>query len=220
MKSRIKRPDKRLVRKYAANIATILASANAQEYNDGLTWYDRARNVASALAMRHDITLAQAANVIAALSPSVKWEQNCLDADYLISCFHNRQHWTRVNTSTYRNNNRLAYECLQGKRDTLNGQKTKAFSACIVNRHSASVCVDFHAIGVCHGRKYTVNHDAARITRGEYRAACQAYRLAARVARIKGYQCQAICWLVWRRTPYSYALPGVTPSTRQQFLFA
>ena len=69
------------------NIKAVYQLATLTEQQDGISWYPNARQIARDLADRHGIHPAEAAGVIAALSPRNRWERNVEDADRLIAAF-------------------------------------------------------------------------------------------------------------------------------------
>ena len=71
----------------AREIVARFTLATSQEVQLGTDWYPSAYKIAVRLAGKYRIPTETAAGVIAALSPSNRWERNIVDAEALIKVF-------------------------------------------------------------------------------------------------------------------------------------
>jgi hypothetical protein len=173
---------------------------------DGSKWYESANLVAVMLSDRYDITVPQAAGCISALSPSVLWESNILDAETLIKGYNAGLSVDKITVSTYGQNKDKCFRILdsdgsvEAVRDQFNeGTKTHAFYWNILCMDTTTyVTVDRHAVGVALASNGS-DHLRLSVTPKRYRDISEAYRLAARVL---GYTApcmlQAACWVAYR----------------------
>lgn len=74
-------------RKLERNLLRIWEAATPEDVSAGLSWYRTASAEASKLASKFQVSLAQTAGVIAALSPGREWERNLLDAEEFLGAF-------------------------------------------------------------------------------------------------------------------------------------
>ena len=72
---------------YTTNINKVFKQATAQEVNHGLTWYQDAQDACQAMADTYELPLAIVVGVVAALSPTNRWERNLIDADNMLAAF-------------------------------------------------------------------------------------------------------------------------------------
>lgn len=183
------------------NVLKVYRRATAADIVDGRAWYAVAHELATELAP-HDVR--QAAGVIAALSPRLRWTGNVRAARNAYATGHA--------SGVLKANARKADAILAGAdpADVLGGHKVRAFYACIVSAGTDpdAVCVDMHAHDIAVGR---VTDDASRGTLSTisgYAAIADAYRSAARIITretgetITPAVLQAITWTTWRRTDH------------------
>ena len=134
------------------NIKAVYQLATLTEQQDGIAWYPAAKAIARTLADRHGIHPAEAAGVIAALSPRNRWERNVQDADSLIAAYQaggpEQAQLTKV--CTFGANKAKAIRILEAGVLTdadvlaiLSGPKLKEFYSCI--QGIADVTIDGHA---------------------------------------------------------------------------
>ena len=195
------------------HIAQMLAMATQADLAAGLDWYDRASTLADRLSATYGCSTAQAAAVIAALSPNNKWRRNCVDAENLISAWNMGLDPAVVRVSTFNGNKRKACLVLAMDEPTVNdlasllhgkqGRKVEAFFRCITGDHTA-VCVDGHAYAIWAGKRITTTKTPS-IGKLAYQRIAHAYRLVSkRSAAICGEtltpaQVQAVTWVTYRR---------------------
>jgi hypothetical protein len=153
-----------------------------------MTWYADARALAADLAGNGDI--AQAAGVIAALSPRCGWARNVtLARDALAGRVHGQTRATLARVAAI----------LAGADPAAvlpMHLKTGNFWRCIADpADPGAVTIDRHAHDIAAGRRYhAANRGLSHPAR--YAALAECYRQAARAAGILPSQVQAITWLV------------------------
>lgn len=173
---------------------------------DGHSWYRSAHMVAVLLSEKYGYSVAQCAGCISALSPSVLWETNILDAETVIRAHSKGIDLDKVTVSTYGQNKDKCFRILEGKPEPLSvsanfttDTKTKSFYWNILkpSDHSA-VTVDRHAVGVALASNGS-DHLALSITKKRYRDISEAYRLASTVLHYAApCDLQATCWVAYR----------------------
>lgn len=187
------------------NIKAIYQLATVQEQTEGNLWYHIARAIACRLALKHDITEAQAIGVIAALSPRNKWERNVQDADSLITAFKGggaaQAQLTKV--CTFGANKTKAIKILESGLSRINsvltilsGPKLREFAACIYGQDD--VCIDGHAYCIWNGGRTSLA-DVPAIGVKLRKQIKADYIKAAADLGLTPAACQAITWVAWRR---------------------
>ena len=182
-------------------------NASPAELADGATWYQRASDAASIIASKYALSADIVAGVIAALSPSNRWERNVSDADLLCRSYVLGGHTAadKVKVSTYGANKVKALRILAGESplDVLGGLKVRAFYRCIIGDESA-VCIDGHAYAVWAGERIPTTQ-TPKIGAKLYASIASDYIRAADTingilsADYSAAQIQAIVWLAYRR---------------------
>ena len=187
------------------NIKAIYQLATMTEQQDGITWYPNARQIARDLADKHGIHPAEAAGVIAALSPRNRWERNVQDADALIAAFNagGAEQAMLTKVCTFSNNKAKAVKILgliaptlEQVLDVLSGPKLREFASCIAGLND--VCIDGHAFCIWAANR-TGLKDVPAIGVKLRREIKADYRAAADELGITPSACQAITWVAWRR---------------------
>ena len=180
------------------NVTRVFRTATPKQLDSGLSWYLSANTIANALGETHGIGVHKAAGVLAALSPLRSWADNVnLGARFIAA--------GGLTEGAFALSLGKAQAILDGADilKTLNGNKTKAFYACIAtNGLTDLVCIDRHAYDVATNTRHT---DTTRvITDKRYKAAVSAYNGAAVILSrelgypVSGAQVQAVTWLAWR----------------------
>lgn len=169
-----------------ARIVRTFERATSTDLESGARWYDEAGQLAASLSSR-EVSLEQAASVIAALSPRTSWARNIAGATALI-----QQGPTAARALGCMG--REVETARRAKRDgfaALGGPKTSAFARNIVGDREA-VTVDVWA-----ARAAGVDENLLKRV-GAYDAVAHAYRLAARRLGVDPATCQATTWIVAR----------------------
>lgn len=204
------------------NVTAAFRAATDTDRADGLSWYNRARELAEEL---DPTNVERAAAVIAVLSPRLPWDKNAELArlayetarlfglnDVDIDPRYANTPDTLVSfLPCLRGNARKAFCILAGELpdDVVSGPKVRAFWHQIAHPDSAlAVVVDRHAIDVALGR---VTDDATRGKvlgrKGAYDDVATCYVRAAKILaaefdipNLTPSQVQAVTWVYWRRT--------------------
>ena len=173
----------------AREIVARFTLATSQEVQLGCDWYPSALKIATRIADKYDLRVETVAGVIAALSPSNRWERNIFDAEALIKIW--RAGATRdevldpdapiIKVCTYLGQKTKAWDILTTNDpvvDILKGVKTIEFFNCITNPMLDDVCIDGHAYSVWLGERVTL-HKVPNLTgklrktiKQDYRDAC------------------------------------------------
>ena len=182
------------------NVTSVFRTATPEQIAAATDWYADAHRIAEVLAERHDVTLATAAGVIAALSPLNSWGHNVnLAARFLATPGGLTSGYLTANLTKAR-------RILNGERpeDVLTSGKVGAFYEGIVRAGNTDrVCVDRHAWSVAVNHRYAEGN-IPKLTVKRYEAAQDAYRKAARILsreygiRLTAAQVQSVTWIVWR----------------------
>lgn len=153
--------------------------------DDGAAWYAVARRECRRMARAHDVTLATAAGVVAALSPRVQWSTNLKLADQTLAQRGTDAPAPRgAMLANYRKADRIA----NGERplDVLGGPKVRAFYRALMGDANACV-VDTWML-------QAVEWPAPNLNAKGYAAISAALVNAARLANLPVSELQAIVW--------------------------
>lgn len=187
------------------NIKAIHRLATATETAEGKAWYPTAQAIARNLASRYGIHEAEAAGVIAALSPRNRWERNVHDAEALISAYvaAGAEQAMLTKVCTFTNNKKKAVRILAAGvltdadvLEILSGPKLREFYSCI--RGITDVCIDGHAFCIWNGGR-TGLADVPAIGVKLRREIKADYAQAAEDLGLTAAALQAITWVAWRR---------------------
>lgn len=172
-------------------IAAFHAIDDLADVSAGIAWYGDAYGIAETLGVVYGCTTAQAAGIIAALSPQQAWAYNVKAAEKFLAT------GARVHTESNMGKCRriLAGEDILA---VLNAPKTQNFYLGIISQGTEGVCIDRHAIDIALGVRHT---DATRPSIGArlYVTASQAYRDAAEALNAEGVcitpaELQSVTW--------------------------
>ena len=168
------------------------------DIRDGLNWYQIANTKAFELVVKYSITVEQAAQVIALLSPQVTWAQNLINADTVINAFKLGGINKVLECKMFASNQQKikCAECLQGVYTIpVTAQKTYSFYKNIL-LDKDFVTIDRHAIkAACNESR----GGGVQITSKQYKTAAEAFKRVASLKKLTGYQLQAILWLTYKR---------------------
>lgn len=163
-------------------------------------WYNDAYEFANGLSLKYNLSIVQVANVIAALSPQMKWEKNKENAKAAIEAYvaHldgwlTREQLPKVHTFTAMSDN--AYAILFDEPFTL-GQKTASFAANILGNYNV-VTVDSLAMSILLG--FYRKAGSYKIYKVAYKYAQSLYIEAAKQLGLSPAHLQAVVWVVCRR---------------------
>ena len=191
--------------KNVRNIKAIHELASADEIASGKAWYPVAGDIAKVIADQYGIHPAEAAGVVAALSPRNRWSRNVQDTEALIAAYVAsgaiQAGLTKV--CTFGANKAKAIRILEAGVITdadvlaiLSGPKLSEFYSCI--RGINECCIDGHAWCIWQGSKVGLA-DVPSIGVRLRREIKNDYAQAAADLGLKASELQAITWVAWRR---------------------
>ena len=156
-------------------------AANEARIFEGEQWYREARAEARRISRRREVTLGQAAGVIAALSPRMRWSSNVRLADALCAGFEVR--------GVFAANLAKAERILSGERplDVLGGDKVRAFYRAIMAGGGKHVVLDVWMMRAAGWTKAT-------LTSREYASLVEALTAAAARVGEAPANFQAVVW--------------------------
>jgi hypothetical protein len=186
----------------STQLTAVLDSATSDDIQNGLTWYQRARQFCVKTAEQYQQPLKLVTAVTSALSPRNSWEQNKTDVKNLF------EYGDNFVTSTYDQNRSKALKFYHGKLEpdiaynpVKNWSKTACFYHNILEPDGRQlVTIDSHAARICHGYYLTSDDSILYVnTPAKYKRTAQVYIDTANSRQIIPSQCQAIAWIVYRR---------------------
>jgi len=185
------------VRQQANRILKWYHLATKEQVIQGLHWYNDAHALAVDLAHEYDVSVLQAAQVIANLSPQKQWETNKLEASAIFN-----QHFNGMAPSFgYFASQRVIAEChcIMAGTWLIPSSRIKTYSfadniAYLSN--SPEVTIDRHALRVAYDDTST---KIDKVGINAYKYARQAYRRAAVSIGIEAFQLQAITWVTYKQ---------------------
>jgi len=176
------------VNEYKVDLFEQWMKSTPKQKKEGRSWYGRANRICNRISKETDTPLYKVVGILAALSPSNKWDRNVLDTKNFIETGGD------CKVCTYTTNKDKAYEILTnttGKQSVLkilNGPKTTAFFTNILHpRTGGAVTVDRWALrSVQEGERTPIV---------QKRKIIEAHQLAASELGIKPHELQATVWL-------------------------
>lgn len=187
---------------YKKNILSVYNQATDDEVEDGLNWYLFAKYECQKMADKYELPLHIGVGVVAALSPTNKWERNLADAHAMCRTFVEGGYVEDCNPCTYKAMRDKAWSILVDIKDrentalTLNGPKITDFYHCILGEDTC--VIDGHAWCIAHKDRRTMQ-EVPFIGKAKRLELQQAYLEAAQNHNLKAYEMQAITWLTWKR---------------------
>lgn len=183
------------IRQQANRIKKWYGMASPSQVADGMTWYSAANVLANTLAMQYDVSVSQAAQVIAVLSPQVTWAHNKRSTIALFNWHFNGElpeHGIYATKKTISECHGIIAGrwALPAKR-----LKTYSFADNIANVDSQAVTIDRHALRVAYD---DTSAAITKVSPKQYREAARAYYIVADSLGIKAYQLQAIVWVTYK----------------------
>lgn len=157
------------------------------------TWYNDAHDYALSLAKHFNVDLRKVCDVIAALSPMVRWNYNKKVAFKCILAWQSNE---RVQCHMFKNNSNKAYDILDGKPYKL-GQKTKPFAGTIFDPEHTNVTIDSIAMSILFNLADLPG--SYKIFSSELIKAQQVYTMVADLYNVTPTQLQASVWIKARQ---------------------
>lgn len=181
------------------HITRLFRTATPEQVEAGAEWYADAYKIADAFATKYDVTIPQAAGVIAALSPLNSWGANVSLAARFLS---GTRHSGYLSVGLTKARNILAgYDILE----TLKSDKISNFYRSILSSgtHPDAVTVDRHAYDIAVNVRHN-DETRPSIGKGRYREVVACYVRAAQILSkeyemaISPAQVQSVTWVLHR----------------------
>ena len=167
--------------------------ATKQDIKEGLEWYQTAHDICKDISLQFDTTTLIAAQVISALSPRNKWEQNIKDSYKVFEAVKYGIHPTDIKVCTFHTNKFKAFNIIANNiQITDKSLKTYNFVHNIANLSNQHLTIDIWHLRACFF--FTMKIDSANIGRLAYQQIKELTLKKANKLGIKGYQLQAIIW--------------------------
>ena len=189
---------------YVRNILRVYRKATPEDVEAGLEWYARALREAKHISKACGLPVSTVVGVMAALSPNNRWERNKVDAFSMCSAYTKGMGLDTFRVSTYFRMKVKAWSILEDSLtdddailDRLNGQKIRSFYSNIMGLDE--VTIDGHALNIARGYRENLTSDKTNIGVRQYRELQEAYVRAAKRAKVRPHEMQAITWTVWKR---------------------
>ena len=188
---------------YTRNILACFKQATQAEIDHGLTWYADAKSDAQSMADKYELPLHIVVGVVAALSPTNRWERNLIDADNMINTFVSGGYVEECTPCTYKKMRDKAWDILQTTPHNaddvafiLRGPKITDFFWCIMGE---DVCViDGHAWCIANKDRRTMQ-EVPSIGKKLRLELQQCYSRAGKKHGMTAYEMQAATWVAWKR---------------------
>lgn len=188
---------------YVRNILAVYSQATSEELAHGREWYQEAQRSSQAIADKCGLPLRIVVGVVAALSPTNKWDRNLIDAELFCQTFVDGGYIEDVSACTYKTMWEKAWRILQEMPEDcqtvaniLNGPKITDFFWCIMGFDTC--VIDGHAWGIANADRRTMQ-EVPSIGKKLRKELQDAYAVAAHVKGMTAYQMQAATWVAWRR---------------------
>lgn len=172
--------------------------ASNDDIKNGLNWYKDANKQAQIIANKYYIDIYKVCQVISALSPHNKWVQNLKDADKVCQAFKLNLHPNDVKVCTFHTNKYKAFNVLNNNQNiTINSLKTFNFVNNIAYLSNDFLTIDIWHLRACFNNMIKINN--AAIGKLAYEQIKQLTIKKANKLGLKGYEFQAIIWLVTQK---------------------
>jgi hypothetical protein len=181
------------------NLLSWFTAATDEQIAAGLVWYDAANRESHRLANQYGVKPEQSATVLSALSPSVKWNRNVIDAENLIDAFTAGRSIDSFNVCTYGPNKRKAWKVLESDwRIEKEAPKTFSFVSNILGNTQLVTVDRWHARAClnCAGRP--VKEVSSSIPISQYKRVESITQKLARRNGVTPSAFQAIIWVAIR----------------------
>lgn len=190
----MKKLSKYKLDKISKNLDYFFDQATNQDVKEGLSWYSDANRICREMAKAYPIDTFTAAQVISALSPRNKWEQNIKDAwKVLDAVFIDDQNPEDIKVCTFHSNKYKAFAIARGEVEIASrSPKTYAFCKNIAFLDNDYVTVDIWHLRACFNK--IIKIDSASIGKVAYEQISELTKSKAKALGFKGFEFQAIIW--------------------------
>lgn len=198
----MKKLTKYQLKKISSNLDYFFNNATKNEIKQGKLWYKNANDICKDIAQKYNTNVLTAANVISALSPRNKWNQNIKDAYKVFDAQKNNLHPEDIKVCTFHKNKFKAFNCIQNKvLITDKSLKTYNFVNNMAHLDNDFLTVDIWHLRACFNKSIQIN--SAAIGRIAYKQIKELTIKKANILGLKGFELQAIIWLTTQRL-YKY----------------
>jgi len=188
---------------YTRNILKVYKQCTEEEIAHGMDWYFKARSSAKKICDKYELPLHIVVGVIAALSPTNKWEINLRNADEMCRIFTYGGYVEECKPSTYNTMRDKAWSILQSMphKDAdvafiLKGPKITDFFWCILGENTC--VIDGHAWCIANNDRRKLQ-EVPNIGKALRQQLQEAYRSAGLKNYLSANEMQAATWLAWKR---------------------
>ena len=190
----MKKLTKYQLRQISKNIDFYFNLSTKKQITEGKQWYINANNICKDIAQKYQTDLLTAAQVIAALSPRNKWQQNIKDSYKIFEAIKNNIEPEKIKVCTFHTNKFKAYNIAKNK-ITITDKSLKTYNFCknIALLDKDSLTIDIWHLRACFNKQIKIN--SATIGRPAYQQIKQLTINKANKLGLTGYQLQAILWL-------------------------
>ena len=190
----MKKLSKYKLKKISNNLDHFFNIASDQEILAGQNWYKNANLEANKIAKKYDLDIYKVAQVISALSPRNKWEQNLKDANKLCEAYTVGLHPTDIKVCTFHSNKFKAFNILASNTQiTNNSLKTFNFVNNIAYLNNDFLTIDIWHLRACFNNMIKI--DSATIGKTAYQQIKDLTIKKANKLGLTGFEFQAIIWL-------------------------
>ena len=190
----MKKLSKYRLKKISNNLDHFFNIASDQQILAGQNWYKNANLEANKIAKKYDLDIYKVAQVISALSPRNKWEQNLRDADKVCEAFVLGLHPTSIRVCTFHSNKFKSFNILADNTIiTINSLKTYNFVNNIAYLHNDYLTVDIWHLRACFNNMIKI--DSATIGKIAYQQIKDLTIKKANKLGLTGFEFQAVIWL-------------------------
>ncbi len=195
----MKKLTKYYLKSIDSNLDELINMATDEEIKNGKLWYKNANDICKDIATKYDTNSVVAANVISALSPRNKWSQNIKDAYKVFDAIEKGLEPEDIKVCTFHTNKFKAFNAIKNN-VLITDKSLKTFN--FVN-NMALLSEDHLTVDIWHLRacfNKLIKIDSASIGRIAYGQIKDLTIKKANKLGLKGYELQAIIWLVCQRT--------------------
>ncbi len=181
------------LQKISKNLDYYFNKSTLHEQQEGLKWYETANAICKDIAEKYDSNTMTVGQVLSALSPRNKWEQNIKDTYKVFEAVAEGKTAEQIKVCTFHTNKFKAFNIINNNVQITN-KSLKTFNfvnniALLSNKH---LTVDIWHLRACFSRLIKI--DKANIGRLAYAQIKKLTLKKADKIGIKGYQYQAIIW--------------------------
>jgi hypothetical protein len=189
----MKKLTKYQLKKISKNLDYYFNYASAKDIKDGMQWYKNANDICKDIAKKYNTNVFIAAQVISAISPRNKWEQNIKDAYSIFEAIKHGTHPEDIKICTFHTNKFKAFNIVTNNVQICDKSlKTYNFVHNIALLSNEHLTIDIWHLRACFNE--SINIGSASIGRLAYEQIKSLTIRKADKLGLKGYEYQAIIW--------------------------